>query len=264
MLAVTLAALALAGLLCATAPESARAGGYGDRLVAEGNEHMKAGNYFRASESYRCAVLEEPADGLKKLHFGQALYALGNYAYADYSFRRGLLYLGYPDDLRMEVVTAFGSRLAFDRALRDLRRYAAYYPSEPHALAVVAYVGYFGGDRPEAEAAAKRLLSLDARDAFAAYILRRLELEGGAGAVVAAAPPKPAAPAPAPVPEPKPQPRPKPAPVVAAAPPPAPRPAPQPAAPPAPEASIPLPEGIRSDPVAILSEDEVAAPALAR
>src|SRR5687768_5717159 len=33
------------------APEAAVAGGYGDRLVTEGHEFFKTGNFFRASES---------------------------------------------------------------------------------------------------------------------------------------------------------------------------------------------------------------------
>src|SRR4051794_8835993 len=87
-----LAIAALAAAFAAFAPP-VRAGTYGERLVAEGNEFFHAGNFFRASESFRCAVLEEPADGQKKLAFGHSLFALGNYAYAAYSFRRGVRYL---------------------------------------------------------------------------------------------------------------------------------------------------------------------------
>jgi tetratricopeptide (TPR) repeat protein len=275
--------LAFGAALClgALAPGEARAGGYGDRLVAEGHEHMKAGNFFRASESYRCAVLEEPADGMKKLWFGHSLYSLGNYAYAAYSFRRGVRYLGYPDDLRVELLPLFGTRASYDRALRDVRRYAAYYPSDPHALTVIAYVSFFGGDRPESEAATRKLLSIDGKDPFAAYLMRRIEMEAG-GAIAGA----PAAPATPPAPQPAARPEAPAGPLVAARPPaparpppvaaPTPREAPRPAPPPAigrgssgplaaePPARAVPPEGIRSDPVTPLSEDEVGAPAIAR
>lgn len=181
---------AIAFCFAALAP-AASAGTYGDRLVGEGDEFFRAGNFFRASESYRCAVLEEPADGEKKLSFGHSLFALGNYAYAAYSFRRGVRYLGYPDDLKVEVVGLFPSRLSFDRSIRDVRRYASYYPSDPHALTVIAYVSYFASERGEAEAACRRLLGLDPRDGFAQYLLRRIEGEGGSGMVPAPTPAHP-------------------------------------------------------------------------
>ena len=53
--------------------------------------------------------------------------------------------------------------------MRDVRRYAGYYPSDPHALTVIAYASYFSGDRSESASACRRLLDLDPHDAFAAY-----------------------------------------------------------------------------------------------
>ncbi len=174
-----LAAFAALAFAFAAAPDEAAAGTYGDRLVAEGDGFFRAGNFFRASESYRCAVLEEPADGMKKLQFGHSLFALGNYAYAAYSFRRGVRYLGYPDDLRIELTTIFPNRTSYERSVRDVRRFSSYYPADPHALTVIAYITYFGGDRIESETTCRKLLALDSRDAFAAYLMRRLELEAG-------------------------------------------------------------------------------------
>jgi tetratricopeptide (TPR) repeat protein len=262
---MALVALALAG-------PAARAETYGDRLVAQGNEFFRVGNYFRASESYRCAVLEEPADGAKKIAFGNALFALGNYAYAAYSYRRGIQYLGYPDDLRVAIAALFPSRSAFDRAMRDVRRYAQYYPSDPHALTTIAFASYFAGDAPSAEEACRRLISLDGRDSFAAYILRRIERERGGMTLTASRPtaaePVPAtlatgAPAAREVPPPS-----RPAPAVAApAPEPAPKPRPKPPEPPAdPLFGLPTPEqgGERAGPATTLSREGESKPAIAR
>lgn len=208
-------AAALCALLAA-GPGRALAGtAAADRLVAEGYDFFRKGNYFRASESFRCAVFEDMADGRKKLAFGHSLFALGNYAYAAYSIRRGVRFLGFPDDLAVDIVAQFPSRSAFDRALRDARRYLQFYPGDPHALTVIAYASYFSGDAAEAESSCKRLLAVDGRDALAAYLLRRIEMEHGGGTTLTAkmakraaapAPPPPQAQpllAPAPAPAPK-------------------------------------------------------------
>lgn len=249
-----LAALALS----AAAPGRALAESYGDRLITQGNEYFHVGNYFRASESYRCAVLEEPSDGQKKLAFGHSLFALGNYAYAAYSFRRGVQYLGYPDELQIEVASLFPSRNAFDRALRDVRRYAQYYPGDPHALTTIAYASYFAGDTAEAEDACRRLLRLDQRDTFAAYLLRRIERERG-GPALTSTRPGPKVPVPAtldtpPAPQKPAAPRPTPATAARPAPPkPAPKPAPQAAD-----------DGERMGPRSTLSKEGEPKPAISR
>jgi tetratricopeptide (TPR) repeat protein len=262
------AALAVAAL----APGRARAETYGDRLVAQGNDYFRVGNYFRASESYRCAVLEEPADGQKKLAFGHSLFALGNYAYAAYSFRRGVQYMGYPDDLHVDLAPLFPSRSAFDRAMRDVRRYAQYYPGDPHALTTIAYASYFAGDAAEAEQACRRLLQVDARDPFAAYILRRIERERGGASLTST---RPAEPPPVPATLERTEP-PKPPPPPPPPPPPAARPAPPRPAPPVVRATpkpdagsaVGLPPaaeaGERMGPRSTLSQEGDPRPALAK
>jgi len=186
-----------------------------DRLIAEGHDHMRLGNYFRASEVYRCAVMEaerdgvHAEDGLKRLCFGHALFGLGQYAYSAFQLRRGVRYVGFPDDLEVDIVRFFPSMSAFERQLADARRYAGYFPADPHALTVIAYATYFAGDLASAEDAARRLRAKDERDAFAAYILRRVDLDrkgGGRPAPrdLAAAPKPPAKPAPTPTPAPPP------------------------------------------------------------
>jgi tetratricopeptide (TPR) repeat protein len=221
LLIATATALALAAL----AP-GARADSYGDRLIAQGNELFKTGNYVRATEVYKAAVLEEPSDGAKKLVFGTSLFALGHYAYAAWNFRRGVEYLGYTDDLQMDLATLFPTHAACDRAVRDVRRYVQYWPNDPHALATLAYAAYFTGDPATSADACRRLLQADGRDAFAAYILRRIERDGAPAPVhieISIAPaPRPVSQQPPPAPKPPP---------IAQAPTPPPAPAPKPPAP---------------------------------
>jgi tetratricopeptide (TPR) repeat protein len=192
------ASFLLAGALVALAAQApaARAGSIGERYLAEGNDFFRRGNYFLASESFRCAVLDDPTDGWRKIQLASSLFALGHYAYASVSIRRGVKALGFPDDLEVEIAPLFPSAAAFDRSLSQARRYLQYYPTDPHALTVVAWVSYFAGDRDEAERMCRRLLALDGRDPFAAYVVRRIEMQRGGGRPPATIAPSPAPPRP--------------------------------------------------------------------
>lgn len=166
-----------------------------DRRVALGDRLFRDGEYERASEYYRTAILDAPNDGLLKLIHAHARFAIGDYAYASYEIRRGLRFLGHPDDLDLDLVHLFPTENAFRRALQTLERYLRHYPDDPVGLTTMAYVAFFSGDSTRAEAAARSLLARDAEDSFASYILRRCRL---------------AAPPPAPPPPPPPPPPPEP------------------------------------------------------
>ncbi|GIW70627.1 MAG: hypothetical protein KatS3mg102_0169 [Planctomycetota bacterium] len=146
------------------------------RLLAQGDELFRLGDYFGASEAYKGAVFAAPRDGHSRLRFALALFALGRYDYAAYSLRRGLELLGYPDGLWVEVRSAFPAPAAFERARHDLEVYLRHYPGEPHALAVLAFVDFMDGQPQQAARACRALLEANPRDALAAYLQRRLEL----------------------------------------------------------------------------------------
>ncbi len=77
-------------LLLLLLPGSAFAQSKAEKLKNKGDYLFKTGYFFRASESYRLALLEQPSSPTKKLAFGHALFAIGNYSYASYALRRGV------------------------------------------------------------------------------------------------------------------------------------------------------------------------------
>lgn len=202
-----------------TLPVSAQDGSPSEN-EARGDYYFKAGYYLKASEHYRLALLEDPADPRKKLAFGHALFAIGNYSYASYALRRGVSELDDPD-FATDVEALFPSENAFEQALRDLKRYVTYSPRDPAGLTVLGYVLFTKGDEEErCRDMFVYLQRLDQTDPFAEYFLEQLEARSG----VDREPTEPLVEAPEPEPEPVPESEPEPVPVPVVEPEPAPEP----------------------------------------
>ncbi len=172
----TARALLAALLLLPAWPAAAQEAAAADELLDKGDYYFKAGYYFKASESYRLALLEEPTSPWKKLAFGHALFAIGNYSYASYALRRGVAELEEEPSFRVDVAGLFPSRRKFTQALRDLKRYVTYSPRDPAGLTVLGYVLFsIDGEEQRCRAMFEYLKRLDPGDPFAEFFLAQLK-----------------------------------------------------------------------------------------
>jgi tetratricopeptide (TPR) repeat protein len=144
---------------------------YAEKLRAKGDRYFRAGDYPKAIESYRCAVLEQPTNGYNKLAMGHALFAWGNYSYAAYALRRGIRSFDAPDDLKMNLVEFFPSRRHFSKALGKLHRQVSFSPRDLASLTVLGYVYHYTGKREKATLIFKKIRRLRPNDPFAAFFL---------------------------------------------------------------------------------------------
>jgi tetratricopeptide (TPR) repeat protein len=160
----------------------AQAAGPGAEHLAKGDYYFKAGYYLKASEHYRLALLEDPTSPWKKLAFGHALFAIGNYSYASYALRRGVNQLEQEAAFRPEIEPLFASKRAFVQAMRDLKKYVTYSPRDPAGLTVLGYVLFsVPGEERRCRDMFLYLKRLDRNDPFAAYFLKQLEARGTRG-----------------------------------------------------------------------------------
>lgn len=176
MRSVTGIIVVLAALLAAPARAQDAAP---DGNLAKGDYFFKAGYYLKASEHYRLALLEDPGNPTKKLAFGHALFAIGNYSYASYALRRGVAQLDPQEDYRPAISSLFPSQRAFTQALRDLKRYVTYSPRDPAGLTVLGYVLFsVPGEERRCAELLNYLKRLDPRDPFADFVLEQLRRRG--------------------------------------------------------------------------------------
>ncbi len=150
-----------------------------DDHITKGDYLFKTGYYLKASEHYRLALLDDPSNPYKKLSFGNALFAIGNYSYASYALRRGIAELEGAGTFRPDVASLFPSRRAFTQALRDLKRYVTYSPRDPAGLSVLGYVLYaVRGEERRCRDMFLYLRRLDPKDPFASFFLKKLSERG--------------------------------------------------------------------------------------
>lgn len=167
--------LCLAGPLAAQ-PAWAQDRTKADELAERGDYLFKSGYYFRASDSYRLALLEDPTSPWKKLSFAHSLFAVGQYGYASYALRRAVAELDPKKTFQPEVAPLFPSRRRFQQALRDLKRYVTYSPRDAAGLTVLGYVLYsVTGEERRCRDMFNYLLKLNPDDAFAQFFLDQLD-----------------------------------------------------------------------------------------
>src|SRR5581483_944761 len=150
---------------------------YQDDNMAKGDYYFKTGYYLKASESYRVAVLAEPVNPYKKLAFGHALFAIGNYSYSSYALRRAVSQLDAKTPFTADVSSLFPSKKAFEKAVKDLKRYVTYSPRDPAGLSVLGYMLFAQGEDERAKEMFVYLQRLpkNENDAFAAFFLKQIE-----------------------------------------------------------------------------------------
>lgn len=121
------------------------------RLIKLGKEELVAEQYGRAAERFHQAVAVLPSDGMARFLLGQAYFALGKYAEATESLKKGLeLQTSWPEEdfhvrsLYPDPATDFINQL---RELDDVR---IRHPNDPVLLFLKAYLLWFDGRRAEA------------------------------------------------------------------------------------------------------------------
>jgi hypothetical protein len=178
----------------------AKARAYKDDNMAKGDYYFKTGYYLKASEAYRVAVLAEPTNAWKKLSFGHALFAIGNYSYSSYALRRAVSQLDSKTPFSQDVSSLFPSKRAFEKAVKDLKRYVTYSPRDPAGLSVLGYMLFSQGEDDHAKEMFQYLQKLpkNENDAFAAFFLKQIDARKGGPALSDPKPvePKPVASAP--------------------------------------------------------------------
>jgi tetratricopeptide (TPR) repeat protein len=156
---------------------------YQDDNMAKGDYYFKTGYYLKASEAYRVAVLAEPVNPWKKLAFGHSLFAIGNYSYSSYALRRAVSQLDSKNSFNPDVSSLFPSKKAFEKAVKDLKRYVTYSPRDPAGLSVLGYMLFAQGedDRAKEMFVYLQRLPKNENDPFAAFFLKQIESRKGEG-----------------------------------------------------------------------------------
>jgi hypothetical protein len=178
----------------AVAPEDGtdpRSRAYRDDNMAKGDYYFKTGYYLKASEAYRVAVLSEPTNPWKKLAFGHALFAIGNYSYASYALRRAVTQLDPSVAFQPDVASLFPSKRAFEKAVKDLKRYVTYSPRDPAGLSVLGYMLFSQGedDRAREMFVYLQRLPKNDQDPFAGFFVKQITARAGRGPMTDPGPP---------------------------------------------------------------------------
>lgn len=147
--------------------------------MSRGDYFFKAGYYLKASESYRVAILDRPRDTGRLMSFANSLFALGNYHYSSHAIRRAVKYYPKKVSFAPQVAPMFPSRLNYDRALDDLKRYVTYNRRDPSALTVLAYTYYADGEYRKAQKICGYLKLLDREDSFVGFMNKKISARLG-------------------------------------------------------------------------------------
>lgn len=181
--------------------------------LARGEYFMKAGKYLKASHAFRAAVLEDQTDPKRLLSFAASLFAVGNYHYSSHAIRRAARQVDGREPFRPNIVAMFPSRVAYMRALDELKRYVTYNRRDPSALTVLALCYHDEADGPMTQRILGYLRLLDAEDSFVSFLDQRNRIRLPEARPDSRPDPKPEVLTPGPSPElPKPAPEPTPKP----------------------------------------------------
>lgn len=160
-----------------------------DHGLTAGKRYLNEGKYALAVDAFLQAVLAAPQDGVPKLYFGLAHFAVGDYGYAVYAVRRGMDRVpdwGKEDkDLRY----LYGKPADFDQHLAALTAHVQRSPADGDAHFLLGYMLYFTGQYQPAIEQLDLALQIDGsnrrRSRFdplrGAATLRRLALERSGG-----------------------------------------------------------------------------------
>ena len=153
-----------------TAEPSAEPGLPEPTLVDLGNAAFNDGAYDEAVRYYIGAVLTDDQDGIARLFYGLAEFALGDYDLAATGMRRALVVLPDLIERPIDLRSLYPDLGTFESHLNKLVRFVNEHPKGTNALFVLGYV-YYASAQPELAAATMRSLTeLDPTDELAAKV----------------------------------------------------------------------------------------------
>ena len=109
-------------------------------------------------------MLTEPQNGGRKLNYGVALFAIGDYDYAAYAIRRGLDRVAEWGGDAMDPKILYGEQGGFDRHLGALRDYASGHKDDNAAHFVLGYMLWASGQYKDARPVLDDALKIDPDD----------------------------------------------------------------------------------------------------
>ena len=151
-----------------------------DHSLAAGKRFFKEGKYALAVDAFLQAVLAAPQDGVPKLYFGLAHFAVGDFGYAVYAIRRGMDRVPNWGEDKMDLRYLYGHLADFDQHLAVLTAHAQRSPADGDAHFLLGYVLYFTGQYPPAIEQLDLALQIDGKNRHAAK-LRQLAMERTSG-----------------------------------------------------------------------------------
>jgi len=139
-------------------------------IVGDANTAFAAGRYEEAKGLYIRAVLTDERDGLAKMLYAWANFALGDYDTAAASLRRALWTTTDLVDNPMDLRTLYSDRSALTLQTERLERFVAENPVTREPELVLAYLYYSIGEADRAASMFGGLADRDAEDTLAAQL----------------------------------------------------------------------------------------------
>lgn len=144
-----------------------------DHGLTTGKRYFKQGGYSLAVESFQRAVLAAPQDGVPKLYFGLAHFAVGDYEYAAYAIRRGMDRVPSRGKDAMDPRHLYGKSADLDRHLAALHAQVERDPANGDAHFLLGYMLYHAGHYSPALEQFDLAPQSDLKDRQAARLRRR-------------------------------------------------------------------------------------------
>lgn len=124
-----------------------------DAAMREGTELFRARRFADAAAWFRRAIPLDPDNGLPRLQYAHALFALADYEGAAHSLRRGLALLPSWPSSGHDLLALYSAPQDFADQLMSLRSHLRQAPDDPDAWLVLGYVRFFTDDHDSATAA---------------------------------------------------------------------------------------------------------------
>ncbi|MCH8965860.1 MAG: hypothetical protein IIB58_12915 [Planctomycetes bacterium] len=148
--------------------------------MAAGKRFFKEGKYALAVDAFLRAVLATPQDGVPKLYFGAAHFAVGDFGYASYAIRRGMDRVTEISREATDPRYLYGKLADFDQHVAVLTAHVQRSPADGDAHFLLGYMLYFTGQYPPAIEQLDLALQIDGKNRHAAK-LRQLAMERTSG-----------------------------------------------------------------------------------
>ena len=132
-----------------------------ESLLSYGRRQLKEGEYHLAAEALLDAVLGAPEEGVPKLLFGHANFAIGDYDYAAYAITRAMDGIDDLEAVPLRVTDVYRDSGEFDRLLYKLHDHVRKHAFDAEAHFLMGYFRYFAGKHDSALRSLNEALQFD-------------------------------------------------------------------------------------------------------